>query len=388
MKLAVPKETSPGERRVAFVPESVKKAVKAGIEVTVQAGCGVESGFLDADYQSAGAKVEADTKKLFAEADLVLKVQPPCENTAAGGHEAALLKPGAIFIAAIKPSVNLPIVRKLQEAKVTALALDCVPRITRAQSMDILSSQATIAGYKAVLIAANELGKMFPMMMTAAGTLMPVRAFIIGAGVAGLQAIAQARRMGANVEATDTRSVVKEQIESLGAKFIGVESAEDAQDARGYAKELSADFYRKQAELIRQRCALSDVVITTALIGGVKAPKLITEDMVQGMKPGSVIVDVAAEGGGNCTITEPGKTVVKHGVKICGPANLPSLMPDHASLMYSRNLSALLHWFYKDGSFRLDFEDEILKGCAITHEGKVLHGPTRDALEKEKGGGA
>jgi len=247
--------------------------------------------------------------------------------------------------------------------------------------MDVLSSMANIAGYKGVVIAANELAKYFPMFMTAAGTVFQAKVFVIGAGVAGLQAVATAKRLGATVEATDTRPVVKEQVESVGGKFVGVDTGESAQDERGYAKELSKDFYDKQAQLIKERCALNDAVITTALIGGVKAPKLITEDMVKGMKPGSVIVDLAAEGGGNCTLSEPGKTVERYGVKICAPLNLPSSMPLHASTLYARNLAAFVSAFWKDTTFVLDLNDDIQKSSVITHNGEVVHGPTKQALQ-------
>jgi NAD(P) transhydrogenase subunit alpha len=242
---------------------------------------------------------------------------------------------------------------------------------------------ASIAGYKAVLIAANELPRYFPMFMTAAGTILPAKVFVIGAGVAGLQAIATARRLGAAVEATDTRPAVKTEIESLGARFVGVEAGEEAQDAGGYAKELSADFYRRQAELIAHHCAAADVVITTALIGGVKAPRLITGEMVEKMRPGSVIVDLAAPAGGNCELTVPGQTVVRHGVRIAAPLNLPSDLAFHGSLLYSRNLTSFVLAFWKDGAFRLDLNDDILKGATITHDGRVVHGPTAKALEEE-----
>jgi NAD(P) transhydrogenase subunit alpha len=248
--------------------------------------------------------------------------------------------------------------------------------------MDTLSSMANIAGYRSVLLAASELPKYFPMFMTAAGTVLPARVFVIGAGVAGLQAIATAKRLGAVIEATDTRPAVRTEVESLGAKFVGVETAEEAQDKGGYAKELSQDFYRRQSELIAARCAASDVVITTALIGGVKAPKLITEDMVKAMKPGSVIVDLAAEGGGNCTLSEPGNTLIRHGVKILAPLNLPAEMPLHASTLYSRNLTTFVLTFWKDKAFHLDMQDEIIKGAMVTHDGQVVHGPTREALQK------
>ena len=283
------------------------------------------------------------------------------------------------------PAKNTDAVQRLAQRKISAFSTDAIPRTTRAQSMDTLSSMANIAGYKAVLIAADQLAKYFPMFMTAAGTIFSARVFIIGAGVAGLQAIATAKRLGATVTATDTRKVVGEQVESLGGKFATVGSDEDAQTASGYAKELSQDFYQKQAELIAQQCAANDVVITTALIGGVKAPKLITEEMVKSMQPGSVIVDLAAEAGGNCVLTEPGRTIEVHGVKICAPLNLPSAMPLHGSTLYSRNLTTFVLEFWKDGAFNLDLEDEIINGALITHDGQVVHEATKKLLEGGEG---
>ncbi len=381
MKLAVPKEIVPGEKRVALVPESVKKLVKAGLIVAVQNGAGDAAFTPDAEFTQAGAAIVGDVGSLLRDADIVLKAQPPVMNPDLGVHEASLLKSGSILITTMRSVLNLESVRRLTEANVTVFATDAIPRLTRAQSMDTLSSMGNIAGYRGVLLAAMELPKYLPMFMTAAGTVHPAKVFVIGAGVAGLQAIATAKRLGAVLEATDTRPAVRTEVESLGAKFVGVTS-DEAQDKGGYAKELSAEFYRKQGELIAGRCAASDVVITTALIGGVKAPKLITEDMVKAMKPGSVIVDLAAEGGGNCTLCEPGRTVVKHGVKIMAPLNLPAEMPVHASTLYSRNLTTFVLAFWKDNTFQLDFADEILKGAVITHGGQVMHGPTREAMQR------
>jgi NAD(P) transhydrogenase subunit alpha len=378
MRIVVPRETREGERRVALVPESCKKLIGKGVEVAIQSGAGENAHFLDDAYRAVGATLESDVGGLLAGGDFVLMVTPPTED------EVGRFREGAMLLTSLMPTVNLPIVKKLVERRISAFSTDAIPRITRAQSMDTLSSMANIAGYKAVVIAANELGKYFPMFMTAAGTIFSAKVFVIGAGVAGLQAIATAKRLGATVTATDTRKVVGEQIQSLGGKFVGVESAEDAQTATGYAKELSADFFKKQAELIAAQCAANDVVITTALIGGVKAPKLITAEMVQKMQPGSVIVDLAATAGGNCELTEPGQTVVRHGVKICAPLNLPSDMPKDASTLYSRNLTTfvLTFWNDKDKQFNLDLSDEIIKGALITHQGDVLHGPTRDALAR------
>lgn len=380
MKVAVPKEVRPDENRAALAPESVRKLVKAGIVVAVESGAGARSYFGDAEYQAAGATIEADVGRLLGDADFILKVQCPTFDEAGDCHEVDRFRSGAMLLATLLPVRNLDAVKRLAERQVTAFSTDCIPRTTRAQSMDTLSSMANIAGYKAVLIAANECSKYFPMFMTAAGTVFPAKVFVIGAGVAGLQAIATAKRLGASVEATDTRPVVKEQVESVGGKFVGVETTEQAQDAGGYAKELSADYYRRQSELIARHCAAADVVITTALIGGVKAPRLISADMVAAMKPGSVIVDLAAEAGGNCELTRPGETVLANNVKICGPLNLPSAMPYHGTLLYSRNLTTFVLEFWKDGQFKLDLGDEIIKAALVTHQGQILHAGAAEAL--------
>lgn len=374
MKVAVPKETHPGERRVALVPESCKKLIAQGIQVAVECQAGAASYFPDDAYRAVGAVIETDSAVLLHRADFVLTVQPP---TAA---EVARIRERCLLLGSLLPIKNLDTIRALAQRQITAFSTDCIPRTTRAQSMDTLSAMSNIAGYKAVLLAANELSKYFPMLMTAAGTIFAAKVFVIGAGVAGLQAIATAKRLGATVIATDTRNVVAEQIQSVGGKFVGVENTEDAQTAGGYAKELSPDFYRKQADLIAQQCAAHDVVITTALIGGVKAPRLITAEMVRKMQPGSIIVDLAAEAGGNCELTRPGETVIENGVKILGPLNLPSQMPRDASTLYSRNLGAFILAFWKDGAFNLDFDDEILKNAAVTHDGQVLHAASRAAL--------
>lgn len=371
MKVAVAREIREGERRVALVPESCGKMVKAGIEVAVESGAGEAAFFSDDAYREAGAQIETDVTSLLGGADLLLKVLPPAMNHAVGRHEADLMREGAMLLGSLIPSRYPDVVEKLAARKISAFSTDRIPRISRAQSMDTLSSMASIAGYKAVLTAANALPRFFPMLMTAAGTVFPAKVFVIGAGVAGLQAIATARRLGAAVEATDTRPAVKEQVESLGARFVGVETAESAEDVSGYAKELSEEFYRKQAELIAQRCAAADVVITTALIGGVKAPKLIRAEMVRAMRPGSVIVDLAAEAGGNCELTRPGETVTEHGVTIVGPLNLPAELPWHASTLYSRNLASFVLAFWKDGRFALDLDDEILRAALVTYQGQV-----------------
>lgn len=374
MRVAVPKETREGEQRVALVPESCKKLIAKGITVVIEAGAGESSYFSDQAYQDVGAAVEPNRQALLQASEFLLTVQPPTAT------DVAQLRDGSQLLGSLLPIKHLDTVRALADRRITSFSTDCIPRTTRAQSMDTLSAMANIAGYKAVLIAAQESAKYFPMFMTAAGTIHAAKVFVIGAGVAGLQAIATAKRLGATVSATDTRRVVAEQIQSVGGKFIGVESEEDAQTATGYARELSPEFYRKQGELIGNQCALNDAVITTALIGGVKAPRLISADMVRRMQPGSVIVDLAAEAGGNCELTQPGKTVIEYGVKIVGPLNLPSQMPRDASTLYSRNLAAFLLAFTKEGSFVLDLNDEILKGAVVTHDGKVLHEASSKAL--------
>src|SRR3990172_3608408 len=306
MRIAVPREIREGERRVALVPESCRKLAKAGIEVAVERGAGTEAFFPDDAYRESGAAVEAGAAELLGKGDFVLKVQAPAPSPPSGGHEADAMRQGAMLLCTLMPTRHPDAVEKLGARNITAFATDRIPRITRAQSMDTLSSMANIAGYKAVLVAANALPRYFPMLTTAAGTVFPAKVFVIGAGVAGLSAIATARRLGASVEATDTRSAAKEQVESLGARFVGIETSESAEDATGYARELSQEFHRKQAELLAERCAAADAVITTALIGGVKAPMLITAEMVRAMNPGSGIVDVAAGGGGDCGATAPG----------------------------------------------------------------------------------
>ncbi|MGE5189237.1 MAG: Re/Si-specific NAD(P)(+) transhydrogenase subunit alpha [Gemmatimonadota bacterium] len=376
MEIAVVREIREGERRVALVPESCRKLVQAGIRVSVERGAGEAAFVSDRSLVEAGAALGDDAAGLLASADLVLKVRPPAWNPSVGRHEVDLMREGAMLLGTLLPKRHPDVVEKLAARRITAFATDRIPRVSRAQSMDTLSSMANIAGYKAVLVAACALPRYFPMLMTAAGTVLPARVFVIGAGVAGLQAIATAKRLGAAVEATDTRPAVKEQVESLGARFVGVAADESAQDAAGYARELSPEFYRRQAALIAERCAGADVVIATALIGGVDAPRLITADMVRAMKPGSVIVDAAAEGGGNCELTRPGETVTEGGVTIFGPLNLPSEVPWHASTLYSRNLAAFVLAFWKDGRFRIDRDDEILRGALVTHGGEIL-GPGR-----------
>ena len=374
MRIGVPQESTAGERRVAIVPEAAAKLVSAKHEVIVESGAGLGSGHDDEAYRKAGATI-ADRGAVFG-ADVVVKVQRPAPE------EIALLREGNTLIATIQPLTNKDAVRSLAARRTTAFSMDMIPRVTRAQPMDSLSSQSNIAGYKAVLVAASSLPKFFPMLTTAAGTVTPARVLVLGAGVAGLQAIATARRLGAVVEAFDTRPVVKEQVQSLGAKFLEIELGEQGEGTGGYAKELSEEAHKKEQELVGKHVKDADVVITTALVPGRRAPILVTADMVKGMKPGSVVVDLAAEMGGNCELTEPGQTVVREGVTIHGEVNWPSTVAFHASQLYSRNVSALLAHLAKDGALALDLEDEITKGALITYQGQVVHAATKAALEK------
>jgi H+-translocating NAD(P) transhydrogenase subunit alpha len=380
MRIAVSRETAASETRVALVPESCKKLIQAGYEISVEAGAGEAAGYPDSGYRDVGAAIEADPAALFGSADLVLKVTAPT-TPPAGRDEPGWMRPGAIYLGSLMPLRHLDAVRALAARKVTAFATDAIPRTTRAQAMDTLSSMANIGGYKGVLLAAVELPKYFPMLMTAAGMVHPARVFVIGAGVAGLQAIATARRLGANVVATDVRPEVKEQIESVGAKYVGIELKESAAAGGGYARELSDEDKKRQAELLALECAQADVVVTTALIGGVFAPKLISEPTVRAMKPGSVIVDLGADGGGNCELSKPGETVRTGGVTILAPINLPATMPLHASLLFSRNLTSFVLAFTKEKAFVLDLADDIQKGALVTHDGHVMHAKSREALE-------
>jgi len=380
MRIAVPKEAAPDERRVGLVPESCKKLIQGGYEIFIEAGAGDRAGFADAAYGEAGARIESDPAALLQGSDLVLKVNAP--SLAAGRDEVRWMRAGAVYVGSLMPLRNLDAVRALAAQRVTSFSTDAIPRTTRAQPMDTLSSMANIGGYKSVLLAAVELNRYFPMLTTAAGMVFPAKVFVIGAGVAGLQAIATARRLGANVVATDVRPEVKEQIESVGAKYVGIELKDSAAAGGGYARELSDEDRRRQAELLAQECAQSDVVITTALIGGVFAPKLISADTVGRMKRGAVLVDLGADGGGNCELSKPGHTVQANGVTILAPLNLPSTMPLHASLLFSRNLTAFVQAFTKDKAFQVDFSDDIQAGAVITHGGEVKHARTREALER------
>ena len=362
MLVGVAKETAAGERRVALVPDAVGRLTGSGVEVAVEKGAGVEAFFSDAAYEEQGARI---VESVLGEADLVCKVQKPSPE------EITRLREGATLIAFLQPLTNAELVSGLAERRVTSFSMDSIPRITRAQPMDALSSQSTVAGYKATLIAASHLGKFFPMLTTAAGTIAPAKVLVLGAGVAGLQAIATARRLGAVVSAFDVRPVVKEQVESLGAAFLELD-VEGVEGVGGYAVALSDDQHAREQELIARHAQESDAVITTALVPGQAAPVLITEDAVRGMRPGAVIVDLAAEAGGNCAATEPGKTVVHDGITVVGELNLPSTMPVHASQMYSRNVLSLLTHLIHDGELVLDFEDEITRATCVTHDGRAL----------------
>ena len=379
--IGIPRETAPGEERVALIPDAVKKLTAAGAIVVVETGAGTGAHFADAAYQEAGATIAADAATLYRQADLVVKIQRPATGGSGGFDELQALRDGGALLALLAPLSNADLVRDLARQRVTSFSLDSIPRITRAQSMDILSSQSTVSGYKAVLLAATHLPKFFPMLTTAAGSIIPAKVLIVGAGVAGLQAIATARRLGAVVEAYDTRPVVKEQVESLGARFVEIDiGTADTQTTGGYAKEASADVIRRQQEVLAERAARSDVVITTALVPGRPAPRLISAETVAQMRPGSVIVDLAAETGGNCELTEPGETVVREGVTIIGELNLPSTMATHASQMFSKNVQNLLVLLVKDGRFQPDWNDEIVKGTCITRDGDVVHAGTRQRL--------
>jgi NAD(P) transhydrogenase subunit alpha len=365
MKVGVPKETAPGERRVALVPDVVTRLVKGGHEVLIERGAGAAATFGDDAYQAAGARVLTTANDVWAAADVALRVQKP------GTAEVALSREGAVLVATFQPGADPALVRQLAERRVTAFSLALLPRITRAQPMDVLSSQATVAGYKAVILAAATLGRVFPMLVTAAGTLTAARVLVLGAGVAGLQAIATARRLGGIVSAFDVRPVVKEQVESLGAAFLIMELAEQAEGAGGYAKELSEEAHRRELAFIGRHVQDADVVITTAAVPGKPAPKLVTGDAVRGMKSGSVIVDLAAETGGNCELTQPGGEVVHHGVMIIGPVNVPSTVPVHASQMYARNVASFLAHLVRDGTLNLDFSDQIIHDTCVTHAGEI-----------------
>lgn len=380
MKVGVPKETFPGERRVALVPALLPSLTKAGFEVLIESGAGEAAGFTDSAYQEKGGRL-ANRAELFGAADLIAQVRAAGAAGDAASADLMMFRPGQIVIATAEPLGAPERLREYANRGVRLFALELMPRITRAQSMDVLSSMATITGYKAVLIAATTLPRMVPMMMTAAGTITAAKVFIVGAGVAGLQAIASARRMGAVVEAYDVRPAVKEQVHSLGAKFVELplETA-GAEDKGGYATAQDESFYRRQREMMGRVVAGNDIVITTAVIPGRKAPVLVTEDMIRGMSPGSVIVDLAAERGGNCELTEPDRTVVAHGVTILGPTNLPSTVPYHASQMYAKNVVTFLLHLAPKGELTIDAKDEIARDTLITSGGEIINGRVRELL--------
>jgi len=369
MIIAVPKEILPGENRVACVPDVVSKFIKAGFELQVEKDAGLNAGFTNEMYESAGAKVIDNLIELYSSAEIVLKVQRPLDHPEAGKHELDLMKEGTILITFLYPLNHPDLAKKCAEKKINVISMDMIPRTTLAQKMDALSSQANIAGYKSVIMCADALGKIFPLMMTAAGTISPAKVVIMGAGVAGLQALGTAKRLGAVVEVSDIRAAVKEEVQSLGGKFIEVDTDEDMQDEGGYAKEA----LKKQKELIFKHVTEADIVITTALVPGRKAPVLVTEEMVENMKPGSVILDMAVEFGGNCEVSVIGKTVKKHDVTIIGEPNLPSLVPTHTSDMYAKNILSLVTHIGKEGKVELNLEDEIVQGSLITNNGEVIH---------------
>ncbi|RMF80063.1 MAG: Re/Si-specific NAD(P)(+) transhydrogenase subunit alpha [Nitrospirae bacterium] len=376
MKVAVPKETAANERRVALIPAELGKLAKLGIEVAVEAGAGAGAFHTDEAYREAGAEVVEDKGALLAGADCLLKVQPPT------AEELEALPEGAATISLFQPLESRELLDRCRARRISAFALEYIPRTTLAQAMDVLSSQATVAGYKAVLMAADRLPKFYPMLMTAAGMIQPATVLVIGAGVAGLQAIATARRLGGVVEVSDVRKAAKEEALSLGATFLEVDEEVDAATEGGYAKEVSEEFKRKQQALLAEHAKNADVIVSTALVFGRPAPKIVTEEMVRGMRPGSVIVDLAAERGGNCELTVPGEEVERHGVRILGYTDLPSRMAVHASQMWSRNMLNFLRHLTADGAFKFDLEDEITRGCLITRDGEIVHEQVRAQVEQ------
>jgi proton-translocating NAD(P)+ transhydrogenase subunit alpha len=381
MKIGVPREIAAGERRVALTPDAAATLVGAGLDILIETGAGDGAFQSDAAFERAGARIAPDADALYAGANVVLKVQKPAPGEVSRLHE------GAVLVSFLQALTSPDLVQQLAAGRVTSFGMEGIPRISRAQKMDALSSQANIAGYKAVLIAAQSLAKFFPMLMTAAGTVFAARVLVIGAGVAGLQAVATARRLGAQVWGYDVRPVVKEQVESLGAKFLAFDlGIADAEAKSGYATALSAEASRRQQEMLAERIKEFDVVVTTALVPGQPAPRLVTKETVAGMRPGSVIVDVAAEAGGNCELTEPDAVVVRHGVTIHGPTNLPATMPVHASQLYARNVTELLREFVKDSALALDFDDEIIKAACVTHGGAVVNQAVQATLAPGKPG--
>jgi NAD(P) transhydrogenase subunit alpha len=379
--IGIPKESYPGERRVALVPAVLPALNKAGFEIQIQSGAGVEAGYSDSQYVDRGAQIVVDRPAVFAAADIIAQVLCYGANDLTGSLDVPLYRRNQILLGFLRPFGSLEVLEQIAQAGVTSFSVELMPRTTRAQSMDALSSMATVAGYKAVLLAADTHPRIFPMLTTAAGTVTPARVFVIGCGVAGLQAIATSRRLGAVISAYDLRPAAKEQVQSLGGRFVELPiEATDAQDARGYARAQDDDFYRRQRELLGKVVQESDVVIAAAVIPGKKSPILITEEMVKGMAPGSVIVDLAAERGGNCDITETGKTIVKHDVTIIGSVNLANGVPYHASMMYSRNIAAFLTHLIKDQKMNLNLEDEIVRETLLTNGGEIVQPRVREFL--------
>ncbi len=377
MKIGIPKEIIKGERRVSIVPKIAAQLIKDGHGISVESNAGEDAYFSDTEYERVGAGIVRDTRLLYSESDVIMKIQPPQRE------EVEMMKDGSIYIGFLASILDFEFIKLMNRKYLTSFAMEFIPRISRSQSMDALSSMASIAGYRAVLIAAQHLGKFFPLMMTAAGTIPPAKVLVIGAGVAGLQAIATARRLGASVEAFDTRPVVKEQVESLGAQFIDMELVKDAETSAGYAKEMTEEFVRKEREIIGGSAAQNHVVISTAQLFGKRAPVLITEEMVKNMQKGSVIVDLAADQGGNCEITEPGKSIYKYGVIICGETNLPSTLPSDASSMYSKNITQFFKHLYHTNSGTLDFEDKITKSSCVTYDGEVVNDFVKETIKRE-----
>lgn len=379
MLVAVPREVAPGERRVALVPSIAGRLVERGLEVGLEAGAGAGAGYRDRDYEAKGARIEASGDTLLAGADVVLKVRPP-QVLPDGRHEVDRFREGGVLISFLFPHANLDSVRRLRDRRVAAFAMDLMPRITRAQAMDALSSMSSISGYKAVIHAANLLPRYFPLLMTAAGTIKPARVLILGAGVAGLQAIGTARRLGALVEAFDIRPVVREQVESLGARFVELSiETKEAETAGGYARAQTEDAQERMRKELVSVIARCDVVITTALVPGKRAPILISADAVRAMQPGSVIIDLAGEQGGNCELAVPGETVVREGVTIESPLNLPSELAVHASDLYAKNVTSFLEHLVRDGNLVLDLDDELTRAPLVTHDGAIVHPPTRES---------
>jgi H+-translocating NAD(P) transhydrogenase subunit alpha len=379
MIVGVPRETYPGERRVALVPAVVPSLKKAGLDVLVQASAGLQAGYPDADYVEKGARLAPTREEVFAAADILVQFLCHGANDKNGSEDLPLLRKGQVLVGFLRPLGTVKTVQDIASRGVTSFSVELMPRITRAQSMDALSSMATICGYKAVVLAADTLPRMFPMLTTAAGTIVPAKVFIIGAGVAGLQAIATSRRLGAVASAYDMRAASKEQVMSLGGRFVELPiEAKDAQDAGGYAKAQDESFYQKQRELLAKTVAESDVVITAAVIPGKRSPILVTKDMVARMAPGSVVVDLAAERGGNCELTKPDETIVVHGVTIIGMFNLAETVPYHASQMYARNISAFLQNLTKDGKVQLNLKDEIIRETLVTYEGEIVNARVRE----------